>query len=273
MEPSSKTLPHIEREIHILSTISHPNIVKMIDYEKLSDVVYILLEYCDHSLLEFIKTAIHPIKANQIRHIAREILSGLSELHSRDILHRDIKPSNILLTKGSKVKICDFGCAVYENDKIDGKFSIEGFTLWYKAPELLFGDRSYDYNVDMWAFGCILAEMLQGVPLFPGVNDIHQISKINHLIGSPTETNWPEFVNMPDYGKLGIDYVSPKNFKDVFLEAEEKEINILIKTLKYSERSSANELLEIYKGSPRVEIEFMKVNEKPTSYKSIFRIG
>ena len=71
------------------------------------------------------------------------------------------------------MRLCDFGSAVELNEKaVKGEFDIEGFTKWYKAPEILFGDRKYTTSVDMWSLGCVFAELLNGVPLFCGVNEI-----------------------------------------------------------------------------------------------------
>lgn len=81
-------------------------------------------------------------------------------MHSKGILHRDLKPPNILLDTKNQIKICDLGSAIREDSKIDNKFPIEGFTTWYKAPELLFGDRSYGYEIDIWSFGCLAGELL-----------------------------------------------------------------------------------------------------------------
>lgn len=62
---------------------------------------------------------------------------------------------------------------------------------WYRAPELLYGARHYDFGVDMWAVGCILAEMLNNCPLFLGENDIDQLGLVIQALGTPTAETWP----------------------------------------------------------------------------------
>jgi cell cycle related kinase len=62
---------------------------------------------------------------------------------------------------------------------------------WYRAPELLFGARKYEFGVDLWAVGVILAELLDHGPLFPGENDIDQIFRVIQVLGTPTPANWP----------------------------------------------------------------------------------
>lgn len=107
----------------------------------------------------------------KIAWISRGILEGLRYLHENGILHRDLKPPNILLNKKLEVKICDFGSAISEDHRIDGSFPNEGFTTWYKSPEILFGSKAYDYKTDIWSFGCVFGELLNGIPVFPGLND------------------------------------------------------------------------------------------------------
>jgi serine/threonine protein kinase len=101
------------------------------------------------------------------------------------------------------VKIGDFGSAEHLS-KLDqsGQYSVEGFSKWYMAPEMLFGRRNYGPEVDIWAFGCIFAELLVGLPLFTGKGEIDQIIQIANLMGSPTEDNWPEVKKLPDFGKI-----------------------------------------------------------------------
>jgi len=60
---------------------------------------------------------------------------------------------------------------------------------WYKAPEILFGVKKYTEKVDMWSLGCILAELLDGCPMFPGTTDFDQIAKIGALMGKPNEVS------------------------------------------------------------------------------------
>uniref|UniRef100_A0A2K5J083 Cyclin-dependent kinase 7 n=1 Tax=Colobus angolensis palliatus TaxID=336983 RepID=A0A2K5J083_COLAP len=70
---------------------------------------------------------------------------------------------------------------------------------WYRAPELLFGARMYGVGVDMWAVGCILAELLLRVPFLPGDSDLDQLTRIFETLGTPTEEQWPDMCSLPDY--------------------------------------------------------------------------
>jgi len=90
-------------------------------------------------------------------------------------MHRDLKPENLLLSKTGVIKLCDFGFA--RGTRTNARFEYTDYvsTRWYRAPELLVGDACYSYGVDVWALGCIFAEIYSGVPLFPGDSDFHTL--------------------------------------------------------------------------------------------------
>lgn len=87
-------------------------------------------------------------------------------------MHRDLKPQNIMLTKGHQVKLIDFGqCKKLPFQNLHKeKQTLEVSTLWYKAPELLLGFEHYSNKIEVWALGCIFAELITGAPLFDSMN-------------------------------------------------------------------------------------------------------
>lgn len=108
-------------------------------------------------------------------------MRGLKYIHSAGVIHRDLKPSNILINENCDLKICDFGLARLQDPQMTGYVS----TRYYRAPEIMLTWQKYDTEVDLWSVGCILAEMIEGKPLFPGKDHVHQFSIITELLGSP----------------------------------------------------------------------------------------
>lgn len=99
-------------------------------------------------------------------------------------MHRDVKPENLLLSKNGVIKLCDFGFARGTRQKANYQYTNYVSTRWYRAPELLVGDAIYNESIDVWAVGCIFAEILTGLPLFPGDSDLHTLQLILETIGA-----------------------------------------------------------------------------------------
>ncbi|KAG2457883.1 CDKL1 protein, partial [Polypterus senegalus] len=115
------------------------------------------------------------------KRVKRESILVVVTLLEAFCIHRDVKPENILITKHQVIKLCDFGFARilrpcdYYTDYVA--------TRWYRAPELLVGDTQYGPPVDVWAIGCVFAELLSGVPLWPGKSDVDQLYLIRKTLG------------------------------------------------------------------------------------------
>lgn len=109
----------------------------------------------------------------------------------------------------------DFGLArLYGNP---GKpMTPQMVTLWYRAPELLLGARTHTTAVDMWAFGCILGELLLGKPLLPGNSEIAQLDMIIDLLGAPSESIWPGFQELPAVQNFTLSQQPYNNLKTKF---------------------------------------------------------
>ena len=115
------------------------------------------------------------LDALRVKEIVFQILRALQHLHSAGTMHRDVKPENILISKHKVVKLCDFGFARQTHSCDSFQYTDYVSTRWYRAPELLVGDAQYSQSVDVWAVGCIFAELTTGLPLFPGDSDLHTL--------------------------------------------------------------------------------------------------
>lgn len=117
-----------------------------------------------------------------IRRIAHSILKCLIVLHKERIIHCDLKPENILIRQkgNSSIKVIDFGSSCYEHQRVYTYIQ----SRFYRSPEVILG-HPYSMAIDMWSFGCILAELYTGYPLFPGENEVEQLACIMEVIGLP----------------------------------------------------------------------------------------
>lgn len=119
-----------------------------------------------------------------------QLLDGLDYMHNHFIVHRDLKVSNLLMTDYGCVKIADFGLA-RKFSIPNGQMTPRVVTLWYRAPELLFGSKYQTTAIDIWSAACILGELLLHKPLLPGRTELNQIDLIVNLLGTPNESIWP----------------------------------------------------------------------------------
>ncbi|KAJ1294636.1 hypothetical protein BS78_01G160500 [Paspalum vaginatum] len=99
----------------------------------------------------------------------RQLLGGVASVHAAGVIHRDIKPDNVLVGRGGAFKICDFGLATPARLPLPEEDPSRVGTLWYRAPEVVMGSRSYGAPVDMWALGCVMFRILTGQLLFTDV--------------------------------------------------------------------------------------------------------
>jgi len=133
------------------------------------------------------------IRANILEEIHKQyviyqLLRSLLFMHSAGLLHRDIKPSNLLLNSDCHVRVCDFGlCRSIAGVEASSSAMLTDYvaTRWYRAPEILLGSTKYGAGVDMWAVGCILGEMVNGKPVFPGSSTMNQLDRILEVTGEP----------------------------------------------------------------------------------------
>ena len=161
--------------------------------EKYKGNIFLVLEYISHDLSGILDMGFRftPV---QTKCIFRQLLSVLNYMHEHKYVHRDLKSSNILIDERFRVKLADFGLArCLEDERGSLDFTNKVVTLWYRPPELLLGATRYDYKIDIWSAGCIFAELLLGKALFPGKDELEQLSLIFETMGTPTKETWEGF--------------------------------------------------------------------------------
>lgn len=222
-------LPEVEtvRRIH-----GHPNIVTLREVIRENNELFLVCEFMDGDLLGVIKKAkqaqkpeevgvVPAISIPSLKSYMHQILQALAHMHTNRCFHRDLKPENVLVKRDEStgeevVKLADFGLVKKTRDR--PPYTDYVSTRWYRSPELLLQDRMYSLPVDIWAAGCIMAELVTTKPLFPGSNEVDQLFRIMSVLGSPTEKTWPGGIQLgrkirytfPSIQGCGLSSVMPK---------------------------------------------------------------
>ena len=187
------------REISVLKTLDHPNVVKLKDVEHSENRLYLVFEYLDQDLKKYMDSCRRgPIDPLLVKSYVYQMLLGIEFCHKRGVMHRDLKPQNLLIDKSGNLKLADFGLARAFCIPVRA-YTHEVITLWYRAPEILLGGRHYSTGVDMWSIGCIFAELANKRPLWPGDSEIDMLFRIFRLLGTPNESMWPGVSALPDF--------------------------------------------------------------------------
>ncbi|KAI7849570.1 kinase-like domain-containing protein [Circinella umbellata] len=226
------------REISILKRMRHPNIVNVTDVAVGSKLesIFLVMEYCEQDLGTLLDMVPTPYTTSEVKCLMLQLLRGLEHCHSQSIIHRDLKMSNLLLTSTGLLKIADFGLA--RTVSLPSKpMTPNVVTLWYRAPELLFGEATYTTAVDLWSAGCILGELMQHRPLLPGNTEQSELNLIVKLLGTPNEHIWPGFSKLPLAKSLILPKQNYNNIKVVFPRYSENTTQLLAGLLTYNPRT------------------------------------
>jgi len=183
------------RELKALKKLKHPNIVKLSELVRDQSLLYFVFEFCDSNLHQMVveRSRGRGFQHSEIRSLMSQLFSGLAFIHRTGFFHRDIKPENLLLKSGS-LKIADLGCC--REIRSRPPFTEYVATRWYRSPEILLQTSSYNSPVDLWACGCILAELYRCQTLFPGSSSIDTLNKIVAVLGTPSVEQWPDVVQV-----------------------------------------------------------------------------
>jgi glycogen synthase kinase 3 beta len=251
-----KKVPHDpkykNRERGILKMLHHPNCVSYQGSFKSPGkgpqemFLNIVMEFLPSTLHSYTMRYRHTHQYPPLFYVklfSFQMFSGLAYLHDLGVTHRDLKPENILIDPDlAIVKICDFGSAKVLRPNEASTAYIA--SRYYRAPELIMGCSYYSSAVDIWAAGCVIAEMLLGGnPLFDGRSALDQLATIVRILGPPTESDLASFARSPTVRATGsqvrsLHFTLPRHTPEDLLSLLE---SILV--YNPSKRPSAREIL------------------------------
>lgn len=190
-----------------------------------------------------------------------ETLTAADYLHELDQLRAkssDVDKMSLQDGNASCLATCSTGDIEDDPFRASCTYDLEGMgeesgaftscvgTRWFRAPELLYGSTNYGLEIDLWSLGCILAELLNLEPIFPGISDIDQISRIIGVLGNITEETFPGCSNLPDYNKIFFNKVEkPTGLEACLPDRSASEVGIIKQLICYdpAKRASAADLL------------------------------
>jgi mitogen-activated protein kinase kinase kinase len=197
----------LKHEIGLLRELKHPNIVQYLGSNTEETRLNIFLEYVPGGSVASMLVNYGPLGESLICHFVRQILEGLTYLHSMNIIHRDIKGANILVDQKGGVKISDFGISKRVNassllnenttqgKKAANRVSLQGSVFWM-APEVV-KQTAYTRKADIWSLGCVIVEMLTGQHPHPNCSQLQAIFKIGRGVGEQARPTVPENASEP----------------------------------------------------------------------------
>jgi len=182
----------VENEIEINKLLSHPNIVKLIDYNLDDNPPYIAFEYVEGKSLDKILKEKKKLSIYETMNIFMQLLEALDYAHQKGIVHRDLKPENILLKltndnlETATIKIADFGISKIINKTLNITQDFVG-TPWYMSPEQIKGQK-VDQRSDIYSLGIIIFQLLTGKLPFTESDNIYAVFKA-HMLDNPVDSH------------------------------------------------------------------------------------
>lgn len=231
------------REVKSLKKLSHANVVKLKEVIRENDTLYFVFEYMKENLYQLMKEKDRVFSEPVIRNIMYQVLQGLAFMHKHGFFHRDMKPENLLCMGPDLIKIADFGLA--REIRSRPPYTDYVSTRWYRAPEVLLRSTSYSSPIDVWAVGCIMAEVYTCRPLFPGSSEIDEIFKICSVLGTPDKRDWPEGYQLAAAMNFNFPQFSPTSLETLLPTASPEAITLIMDMLRWnpSKRPTAQQAL------------------------------
>lgn len=228
------------RELRLLKHMRHENVIGLLDVFT-ADLsldrfkgFYLVMPFMGTDLGKLMK--LQRLSEEKIQYFVYQMLRGLKYIHSAGIIHRDLKPGNLAINQDCELKILDFGLARQADSEMTGYV----VTRWYRAPEVILSWMHYTQTVDIWSVGCIMAEMLQGRPLFKGSDHLDQLTEIMKVTGTPS----PDFVAKLESADAiryikGLRKVEKKDLQKLFSSTNPQAVSVLERMLLLDPESRA----------------------------------
>lgn len=219
---NKEIIRRFKREAKTLSELSHPNIIKILDFGEIDNRQFLLMEFMDGIPLDdYIKNKVGPINEEDTHYIINQIISAVEMAHANGIIHRDIKPSNVLIDKNKNIKLIDFGIAkeMLSSDINKTKVGRMIGTVPYMSPEQVRGLSNINIETDIYSLGVLLHQMISGKP--PYDTKLSEFEIIKKIAEEPLIRVKEIYPNAPEYFQWIIDKATSKNTKDRFQSCSE----------------------------------------------------
>ncbi|VDN14806.1 unnamed protein product [Dibothriocephalus latus] len=241
---SSKTLKRLE----------HPSIIRLREVIREKDELFFVFEYMKENLYEMMKrrfgqTLTKLFPEDSVRKITWQILDGLAYMHKKGFFHRDLKPENLLCNGTDTIKLADFGLA--REIRSQPPYTDYVSTRWYRAPEVLLRSLKYNSPIDLFAVGCIMAELYTLRPLFPGDSEIDMLYKICSVLGTPSQKDWPEGYQLAGAMNFKFPKCSPVPLGNLIPNASPEGISLICDLISWNSQKRPTSREAIYPAMKR----------------------
>lgn len=245
------------REVKSLRKLNHYNIVKLKEVIRQQDHLYFVFEFMERNLYETISKSVSPPTETDVRRMMFDSLQGIAYCHKSGYFHRDLKPENLLMNEQRVVKLADFGLA--REIRSRPPFTEYVSTRWYRAPELLLCSTNYNSPIDIFAMGCIMAEMYLLRPLAPGNSEADQLMKLCLVLGTPPQ-EWQEGYQLAAQRRIDFPKCPVTPLESIIPNASADAIDLILKMLQWdpNKRPTANQCLQHHFFTQDVRAEYQQ---------------